>query len=272
MAAYKIDLFRTNCGSKLRQIRISLNCEHRPRRANGGAPCNRYTDVMVSEQLLAVSGAAARDQVALAEAMIAAATARVIRELRANDGFRSLVGPSGGAAPVSPCADPCFGQGCPKVRHVETQIEALVRKALGKEHPAVTFAIGGLAPWQLRKVVADVDARLDQTISVESMAEVAGLSPKHFTRAFRQSTGISPHHWIVLQRIERARHLLVETDEPVCVIAAMCGFADQSHLTAVYRRVIGTTPGKVRQLKAQQQGYDMAERGMLADQSASATS
>lgn len=208
----------------------------------------------------------------LSEPMIAAIAARILADLRAGGQVADRLHRPNEPVATAHCASPCYGPSCPKVAQVESQIQAIVAEALGADARPVRFSQGGLAPWQLRKVIAEIAVRLDQIISVKSLAEIASLSAKHFARAFRQSTSLSPHRWIMLQRVERARQLLVETDEPVCIIAAMCGFADQSHLTAVYRKVTGTTPGKERQLKAQHQGFDMEELGKPLSQPVSVMS
>jgi AraC-like DNA-binding protein len=75
---------------------------------------------------------------------------------------------------------------------------------------------------------------------------LAGLSAKHFARAFRQSTGVPPHRWLIEKRIERAKALLLGGGLSLAEIALACGFADQSHFTAAFRRGTGITPGAYR--------------------------
>ncbi|MEE3101679.1 MAG: AraC family transcriptional regulator, partial [Pseudomonadota bacterium] len=101
---------------------------------------------------------------------------------------------------------------------------------------------GGLAPWQARRVAAHVDAHLGAPIAVADLAAVARLSRGHFCRAFKVSTGRTPHAFVVERRLQRAQALMLETDEPLSQIAALCGLTDQAHLTRLFRRHFATTP------------------------------
>ncbi len=103
---------------------------------------------------------------------------------------------------------------------------------------------GGLSPHKLRRVVEYLSAHLTEDIGLEDAASVAGLSAKHFARAFKQSTGLPPHRWVIERRVERSQSLLTEGGLTLAEIALECGFADQSHFTATFRRIIGTTPGR----------------------------
>lgn len=105
---------------------------------------------------------------------------------------------------------------------------------------------GGLAPWQERRTKEFVDANLDGDISVMLLARACGLSSKHFSRAFRQSTGMAPHQWLLQRRVEKAKDLLRDVKLPLADIAIACGFADQSHFTRVFTRSIGISPGQWR--------------------------
>jgi AraC family transcriptional regulator len=108
-------------------------------------------------------------------------------------------------------------------------------------------AKGGLAGWQLRRITAFMNEHVHQDVALDELAALAGLTAKHFARAFRQSTGVPPHRWLIERRIERAKTLLTTADLDLAEIALACGFADQSHFTAVFRRGTGVTPGAFRQ-------------------------
>jgi AraC family transcriptional regulator len=110
---------------------------------------------------------------------------------------------------------------------------------------------GGLAPWQIRTTKSLVSERLAERISVEELADGAGLSASHFARAFKASLGMSPHAFVMQQRLERARALIVGTDMPLCEVALVCGFADQAHLSRLFRRVVGFSPSAWRRLNLQ---------------------
>ncbi|MBT9386327.1 AraC family transcriptional regulator [Pseudooceanicola sp. CBS1P-1] len=104
----------------------------------------------------------------------------------------------------------------------------------------------GLAPWQLSRACEMMDARLDGTIKVADIAGACRLSPSHFTRAFKLSTGMPPYRWITQRRIERARDLLDSSRLSLQEIALTCGFLDQSHFTRAFTRTVGTSPGRWR--------------------------
>jgi len=102
---------------------------------------------------------------------------------------------------------------------------------------------GGLTSWQMRKVADYVDAMLASTITVSDCARLAGLSASHFSRGFKVSFGQTLIGYVVRRRTERAKERMILTDEPLCQIALTCGFTDQSHLSRLFRRLEGVTPG-----------------------------
>lgn len=104
----------------------------------------------------------------------------------------------------------------------------------------------GLTFHQERVVRDYVDVHLSERISLEDLAGSVALSRFHFARRFRQSTGTSPHEYVLQRRVARAATLLTRTAAPLLEIAARCGFADQSHLTRVFKKHTGTTPGRYR--------------------------
>jgi AraC-like DNA-binding protein len=105
---------------------------------------------------------------------------------------------------------------------------------------------GGLQPWQLRLARGRLAADIAMGVSLENVARACGLSLNHFSRAFRQSTGVSPHRWILQRRILAAKQMMQTIDQPLAQIAAACGFSDQSHLHRVFTSIMGMTPHKWR--------------------------
>lgn len=105
---------------------------------------------------------------------------------------------------------------------------------------------GGLTAWQLRVVKALIDANLDGNVSLQYLASACHLSPMHLAHAFKKSTGVAPHQWLLLRRTERAKSLLAGSAMSLADIALECGFADQSHFTRVFRRATSVTPGLFR--------------------------
>jgi AraC-like DNA-binding protein len=89
-------------------------------------------------------------------------------------------------------------------------------------------------------------ARMDGEISIAEVADACGLSRSYFIRAFRETTGLTPHQWLMQQRIEMARGLMADSLKPLAEIATICGFADQSHFTRVFTRAAGMPPGSWR--------------------------
>jgi AraC family transcriptional regulator len=78
------------------------------------------------------------------------------------------------------------------------------------------------------------------------LAGVACLSSYHFSRSFKQTTGVGLHYYVMQRRLERAKTLMRRTNQSLAVIAQEAGFADQRHLNAAFRREIGVTPGQFR--------------------------
>lgn len=91
-----------------------------------------------------------------------------------------------------------------------------------------------------------LNARLDGDISIGAVADACGLSRGYFIRAFRETTGLTPHQWLMKQRVELARGLLANTRQPLADIATTCGFSDQSHFTRVFTQSAGMPPGTWR--------------------------
>lgn len=95
----------------------------------------------------------------------------------------------------------------------------------------------GLAPWQMRRVNEFFEAHLHGNPSILDLAGQCGLSSSYFSEAFKQTTGLTPHQWLLKQRIERAKTQLRETDASLATIASNCGFFDQSHFSRVFSRL-----------------------------------
>jgi len=107
-------------------------------------------------------------------------------------------------------------------------------------------APGGLPPYQLRQVTEFIHAHMDQPINLAQLAAVASLSPFHFHREFKRSTGLTPGKYIFELRMEHAERLLSDSELPLAQVALQVGFADQSHFTAAFRRARSITPRAYR--------------------------
>jgi AraC family transcriptional regulator len=109
---------------------------------------------------------------------------------------------------------------------------------------------GGMAPRKLRKAIEFINENLDKehTVALAAVADAVQMSYFHFTRAFKQSTGVTPNVYITEQRIDRAKKLLSETDFPIADIALRTGFASQSHFTTTFRKYVWNTPKAFRRM------------------------
>lgn len=105
---------------------------------------------------------------------------------------------------------------------------------------------GGLPIRQLQKVGEYVTEHLTEEISVEALAQLVELSPFHFSRIFKQSTGMTPLQFMTRERITRAQQLIRETSRSLIEIALDVGYTSPSHFAKVFRRVTGVTPTKFR--------------------------
>ena len=127
---------------------------------------------------------------------------------------------------------------------------------VGIDGDAVTLAAQGrrrdtqrrnaLAPHRLRLAQDFMRMDLSAAVRLEEVAAMLGLSPAHFSRAFKACTGLSPHQWRLNERLEHARRALSQSRHTVGEVALLTGFSDQAHFTRVFRRVYGTTPAAWR--------------------------
>jgi AraC family transcriptional regulator len=111
---------------------------------------------------------------------------------------------------------------------------------------SVTVYRGGLGPSRERKVRNYIQENLDQTLSLEDLSKVALISPNYFISLFQQSTGMTPHKYVLQQRVEYAKELLANSKLSLIEIAHKCGFPDQSQFTTTFRRHLGVTPGQYK--------------------------
>lgn len=105
---------------------------------------------------------------------------------------------------------------------------------------------GGLPPGALRRVRDFVTRRLAEKIELSQLADIAGLSVCHFSRAFKQSMGLPPHRYLMRERVAAAARLIRATDRPLVEISLEVGFSDQSHFTRCFSDVMGDTPRDYR--------------------------
>jgi AraC family transcriptional regulator len=104
----------------------------------------------------------------------------------------------------------------------------------------------GLSPERLRRVREFIEAHLDEDLSLTVLADIACLSPYHFSRSFKEAAGVGPQRYVIQRRLERAKTLIRRTNRSLALIVQEAGFADQNHLTSIFRREMGVTPGRFR--------------------------
>jgi len=114
------------------------------------------------------------------------------------------------------------------------------RKVAGEEHN------GGLSKRGLKSAIDYIGDNLDKDLSLAKIAGAASMSPYHFSRLFKESTGFTPHQYVIEQRVQRAKVLLSSTALPIAEIALLCGFANQSHLNRHVKRLFGVSAKALR--------------------------
>jgi AraC family transcriptional regulator len=106
--------------------------------------------------------------------------------------------------------------------------------------------MGGLAPKTLLRAIERLRSDSDTDVSLSALASDAGLSRFHFCRAFKESTGLSPHAWLRQHRLEQAMNMLRDTDASVVSVAAALGYASQTAFAAAFRKLTGESPSDWR--------------------------
>jgi AraC family transcriptional regulator len=135
------------------------------------------------------------------------------------------------------------------IDHVMQAVAAHVAQTYGGMRPAMRPQRGGLAPWQARRAMEILATSLNGGVSLKEVAKECRLSRSHFSHAFRTTMGVPPHKWLLTRRVEVAKEKLRDGQLPLSEIALACGFADQSHLTRVFTRVVGLSPGAWRRAR-----------------------
>ncbi|WP_296306520.1 AraC family transcriptional regulator [Erythrobacter sp.] len=130
--------------------------------------------------------------------------------------------------------------------HIAFALGTHLAQSYGEMEPCSRLHRGGLAAWQERRATEYLGANLGSGSSLKEIAAQCGLSISHFSRAFKATFGIAPHQWLIRRRIEVAKALLKSPSLSLARVALECGFADQSHFTRVFTRIVGMGPGAWR--------------------------
>jgi AraC family transcriptional regulator len=132
------------------------------------------------------------------------------------------------------------------VDHIALALTAHVAQTYGGLRFIKRPPRGGLAQWQERRACEMLASHREQEPSLKEIAVECGLSVSHFSRAFRQSTGVSPHRWLLNHRIRRAKDQMKDRRLSLAEVAIDSGFAHQSHFTRAFTQHVGVSPGAWR--------------------------
>lgn len=111
---------------------------------------------------------------------------------------------------------------------------------------SLDVAKGGLTPLDAQRVIKFIEQNLHENIGLEQLASTVQLSTHYFTEAFRKTVGMPPYRFLLTQRIEKAKDLLLHSDMAPGKIAAEVGFSSQAQFTTNFRKMVGKTPGRFR--------------------------
>jgi AraC family transcriptional regulator len=129
---------------------------------------------------------------------------------------------------------------------VEQALAVALVNGYALRHRSVQTYRGGLGSGRLRKIKEFVGAKMDDDLTLCEMAQSVDLSSAHFSRMFRKSTGVTPHQFVLRQRVERAKEMLRSADARVMDVAVACGFKTQQHFAQIFRRACGNSPTEYR--------------------------
>jgi AraC family transcriptional regulator len=139
--------------------------------------------------------------------------------------------------------------GCPTgVTYAEALSLALASRvaSLCASAPDTDRRVAPLSSRQLARIIEHIVKNVSEPLTIDRLAAVANMSSFHFARCFKQTAGMTPHQFVIRERILQARKMLASTDKPVGDIAMSLGFASQSHFADVYRKITGRTPRRDR--------------------------
>ncbi len=144
-------------------------------------------------------------------------------------------------------------QHSPRLLYVESVIQVLATHLVRHyctSRVAIADATSKLSAQSLQQTIDYIYARLEQDITLSELADNVQMSQYRFARAFKESTGISPHQYLLMQRVEQAKKLLTLTQLQIADISYQLGFASQSHFGATFRRFTKVTPKVYRNIGA----------------------
>jgi AraC family transcriptional regulator len=135
---------------------------------------------------------------------------------------------------------------CLYIESIATALSVHLLQYYSTRNPSVKTYNAGLSKARLGQVLEFIHEHSNQNLSLIEMAQQVHMSPYHFSRLFKQSTGLSPHLYLINRRNQKAKRLLETTTLSIAEIAAQAGFADQSHFARHFKRQYGMPPSQIR--------------------------
>lgn len=132
------------------------------------------------------------------------------------------------------------------IEHLTSTLSAHLLQNYCTVKPNFKDYSGGLSPQKLKQAINYINDNLEESIKLKDIANLLDISQYYFSHLFRQSTGIAPYHYVIQQRIAKAKQLLKQSQLPLADIAFACGFSSQSQMTLHFRKLTGMTPKKYR--------------------------
>jgi AraC family transcriptional regulator len=135
--------------------------------------------------------------------------------------------------------------------YAETMVNALsvhLMQHYSTQKPNLQEYTNGLSQRKLRQVIEYINAHLEEDLGLTELAALVHMSPHYFSLLFKQSTGMTPHKYVIRTRVERAKKLLLKGEMTISEIAQSVGFASQSHLNFHTKRLLGVTPKSIQQI------------------------
>lgn len=127
----------------------------------------------------------------------------------------------------------------------DSLIAAIAARLIERPAPAKGSA-SGLSAMQLKDAISYIEANIPAKVELSTLAELAGFSQSHYSRAFKASTGLAPYQWQLQARVDRAKDLLLNTNNGLEEVAEATGFADAVHFGRTFRKITGATPAAWR--------------------------
>ncbi|PRX24136.1 AraC family transcriptional regulator [Paraburkholderia sp. BL18I3N2] len=134
-----------------------------------------------------------------------------------------------------------------------TALHGHLASTYGESRSSGLHVRGGLSANQLARAKEIIATNLSGDLSLVEVAAACELSPAHFARAFKRSTGFAPHRWLLMRRVEVAKRMLLADELRGAEVACLCGFADQSHLIRVFSSIVGVTPREWQRQKGRRE-------------------